>query len=113
MNFVSAFLKRALKDFHGVDTRALTPKTKLDEFWKLETAEMFAHLRANTKTLAAQNIRLKDSDEEKIRDRFQKAKEKLVPLDSQINSTDELIDQVIYRLYGLTAEEIKIVEARG
>ena len=102
-----------LKDFHGVDTRALTPKTKLDEFWKLETAEMFAHLRANTKTLAAQNIRLKDSDEEKIRDRFQKAKEKLVPLDSQINSTDELIDQVIYRLYGLTAEEIKIVEARG
>jgi hypothetical protein len=99
-----------LKDFHGVDARALTPKTKLDEFWKLETAEMFAHLRANMKALAAQNIRLKDSDEEKIRDRFQKSKEQLIPLETQIRFTDELIDQIVYRLYGLTEDEIKIVK---
>jgi len=99
-----------LKDFHGVDARALTPKTKLDEFWKLETDAVFAHLRANTKTLAAAGVRLKESDEEKIRDRFQKSKEQLVPLETQIRFIDELIDQIVYRLYGLTPEEIQLVE---
>ena len=27
--------------------------------------------------------------------------------------TDKLIDQVVYRLYGLTEEEIAVVEERG
>ena len=54
-----------LKEFHGIDARALNPKTKLDEFWKLETTEFFAHLRKNTKTLAVQNVRLTGTDEEK------------------------------------------------
>ena len=93
-----------LKDFHEIEARSLTPKTKLDEFWKLETAGLFAHLHAN-------KIRIKESDEEKIRTHFLKAKDKLVPLDSQINSTDELIDQIVYHLYGLTPAEIKIVES--
>jgi hypothetical protein len=92
-----------LKDFYNIEVRSLTPKTKLDEFWKLETAELFAHLHAN-------KIKLKEFDQEKIRSRFLKAKAKLVPLDSQINFTDTLIDQIVYRLYGLTEDEIKIVE---
>jgi hypothetical protein len=41
-------------------------------------------LRANAKTLAAQNIRLKDSDEEGIRDPFQKPKAALLSLEAQI-----------------------------
>ena len=28
-----------------------------------------------------------------------------------IRETDELIDQIVYRLYGLTEEEISVVEA--
>ena len=95
-----------LKDFHGIEVRSLTPKTKLDEFWKLETAGLFAHFQAN-------KIRIKESDEEKIRTRFLKAKDKLVPHDSQINSTDALIDQIVYRLYGLTEDEINILEGRN
>ena len=95
-----------LKDFHDVDAHALKPKTKLDEFWKLEAAEIFAHFRAN-------KIRFKDSDEEKMRARFQKAKDELVPLETQIAFTDQLIDEIVYRLYGLTEAEIKIVSIRG
>src|SRR5207245_4919662 len=91
-----------LKDFHGIDPHALKPKTKLDAFWELEAAEVFAHFRAN-------KLRLKDSDEEKIRARFQKAKDKLLPLESSLAFTDELIDQIVYRLYGLTRDEIKLV----
>ena len=99
-----------LRDFHGIDARSLTPKTKLDEFWKLEAPDVFAHFRANAKTLAAVGIRLKESDEEKIRARFQKAQDKLVPLEAQIAFTDGLIDQIVYRLYSLTDDEIKLVE---
>ena len=102
-----------LKDFHGIDAHALTPKTKLDQFWKLEAAELFGHLKKNVKALAGQNIRLNDTDEEKIRGRFQKSKEKLLPLETQIAFIDLLIDQVVYRLYDLTPEEIKLVEGAG
>jgi hypothetical protein len=100
-----------LKDFHGIDVRALNPKTKLDEFWKLEAADVFAHLRKNAKVLAAQNVRLSDHAEEKIRARFSKSKSTLVPLDAQIAFTDRFIDEIVYRLYGLTQDERRFVEA--
>jgi hypothetical protein len=93
-----------LKDFHGIDVRSMTPKAKLGEFWKLEAADLFAHFRRN-------RVRISQSDEEKIRERFFESKSAIVPLDSQIAFTDRLIDQIVYRLYGLTPEEIKIVES--
>lgn len=34
----------------------------------------------------------------------------LEPLKARINATDELIDEIVYRLYGLTEEEIKVVK---
>ena len=37
---------------------------------------------------------------------------KLAPLRERIRQTDELIDAVVYRLYGLTEEEIAIVEGK-
>jgi len=92
-----------LKDCQGIDFHSLKPKTKLDEFWKLEMSEVFAHLRAN-------NVRFKFPDEDAIRARFQHVKGQLVSLETQIAFTDELIDQIVYRLYGLTAEEIQLVE---
>ncbi len=99
-----------LNDFHGIDARTLNPKTKLDEFWKLEAADVFAHLRKNTKLLAAQNVRLTEDAEEKIRARFSTSRAALVPLEAQIAFTDRLLDQIIYLLYGLSNAEIKIVE---
>jgi hypothetical protein len=92
-----------LKDFHGVDIYALKPKTKLDKFWELEASEVFAHFRVN-------KLRLKDSDEEKIRARFQKAKDQLLPLECSRAFTDDLIDEMIYRLYALIPEEIATVK---
>jgi len=93
-----------LRDFHNIDACALNPKTKLDEFWKLQAAEVFAHFRAN-------KVRISQSDEEKIRERFSKSKSALVPLDSQIAFTDQLVDQIVYLLYKLTPEEIKTVDS--
>lgn len=92
-----------LKDFHNIDADALKPKTKLDEFWELDAAEVFAHFRAN-------KLRLKDADEEKIRARFQRAKDQIVQLESSLAFTDDLIDEIVYRLYALTPEEIRVVK---
>ena len=35
---------------------------------------------------------------------------KLLPIKQRLAATDRLIDQVVYRLYGLTEEEVAIVE---
>ena len=44
---------------------------------------------------------------------FSTAMNTLGPLKSQITMTDKLIDQIVYKLYGLTDEEIAILEGRG
>jgi hypothetical protein len=36
----------------------------------------------------------------------------LLPIKARLARTDALIDQGVYRLYGLTEEEIKVVEGR-
>lgn len=38
-------------------------------------------------------------------------REELAEVENKIEKTDRLIDQVVYRLYGLTEEEIEIVES--
>ena len=42
--------------------------------------------------------------------RYLRTKERAEELDEKIEKTDELIDQIVYRLYGLTDEEIEVVE---
>lgn len=43
-------------------------------------------------------------------DVFETKKEEAQALKSEIDKTDKEIDQMVYELYGLTAEEIQIVE---
>ena len=38
--------------------------------------------------------------------------QRVLPLKERLARTDKLIDQVVYRLYGLTEEEIRVVERR-
>jgi type II restriction/modification system DNA methylase subunit YeeA len=44
---------------------------------------------------------------------YEKSLEILLPIKEQLAKTDRLIDQIVYKLYGLTEEEIDIVEGRG
>ena len=41
---------------------------------------------------------------------FNEQKQKVEKLKSEIKQTDKEIDQMVYELYGLTQEEIEIVE---
>lgn len=47
---------------------------------------------------------------ENIRSEYEKSLSKLLPLKEKLRKTDWLIDQIVYKLYALTEEEIKIVE---
>lgn len=43
-------------------------------------------------------------------ERYMDARERAAELDEKIERTDELIDEIVYELYGLTEDEIQIVE---
>ena len=44
-------------------------------------------------------------------DYFNEYKKDLLNLSNQIEKTDNEINQMVYKLYGLTTEEIQIIEA--
>jgi len=48
--------------------------------------------------------------QEEFTQRYESQMAILRPLMERIQRTDELIDQIVYKLYGLTEEEIKIIE---
>jgi len=48
--------------------------------------------------------------QENLSSEVAKSVAKLTPLNSKIQCTDNLIDQIVYKLYGLTDEEIKLME---
>ena len=50
---------------------------------------------------------------ERLRNQYEESLERVLPLKERLAKTDALIDQVVYRLYGLTEEEIGVVEGRG
>lgn len=46
----------------------------------------------------------------KIRSRFENATATVRPLEFQIDSTDQMIDQIVYHLCALTEQEVHLVE---
>jgi hypothetical protein len=67
-------------------------------------------LKKNRKKLAVDPARREHA--EALRSGLEGSVGKLGPLREKIKQTDELIYAVVYRLYGLTAEEIAIVEGK-
>ena len=62
------------------------------------------------KELSKQKIKLTLSEEAEWADYFDQEKNKALEIQFKIASTDKEIDQMVYELYGLSEEEIKIVE---
>jgi hypothetical protein len=76
---------------------------KYQEFWEYDFDEFYKWLRKNGENFGA-------TEYGKLRSEFDKYKAELVALIGKINDTDRLIDDIVYILYGLTEEEIEIVE---
>jgi hypothetical protein len=88
----------------------LTPKTKLQSYYEHDYEGFLAVLKKNKKLLAVDPARREPG--ETLRAEFEGSVGKLAPLRERIRLTDELIDAVVYRLNGLTEEEIGIVEGK-
>ncbi|MHB8629998.1 MAG: hypothetical protein ACYDBJ_28585 [Aggregatilineales bacterium] len=51
--------------------------------------------------------------QERLEKEYERSLSVLRPIKAQLATTDALIDQVVYKLYGLTEDEINIVEGRA
>jgi len=99
-----------LEGYVGAKVEDLTPKTKLQSYYEHDYEGFLAVLKKNKKKLAIDPARREPA--EALRSEFEGSMGNLGPLRERIRQTDELIDQVVYRLYGLTQDEIAIVEGR-
>lgn len=76
---------------------------KLQNWYELSFAEFL-------KELAKAKLNLTLSQKADWEDYFLAEQQKAISIKSQIDQTDKEIDQMVYELYGLTEEEIEIVE---
>ena len=97
-----------LEGYLDAKVEDLTPKTKLQSYWDSDFNAFLAVLKMNQKKLGI-NPSWRDASE-MLKDEFAKSVGKLGPLRERIERTDRLIDDAVFRLYGLTEEEIGIVE---
>ncbi|MBP6425384.1 MAG: N-6 DNA methylase [Flavobacterium sp.] len=76
---------------------------KLQDWYKLPYAEFI-------KELAKKKVKLSLSQEAEWEDYFMQESKKALELKATIDATDKAIDTMVYELYGLSEEEIEIVE---
>jgi len=97
-----------LEEFIGARIDDISNKTKVSAYYEIEFSELLSIMKKNKRKLACDPNRRAFSED--LRREFSASMEKLSPLLLRIGETDRLIDAIVYRLYGLTAEEIEIVE---
>ncbi len=104
-----------IRDFHRwmereirVEIEALQNKTAIRSYFELTFDRLLEILRKNRRIirtdLSSRNF------QESLEREFTHSLAKLKPLLARIQYTDALIDQVVYQLYGLTHDEIAVVE---
>ena len=76
--------------------------TKLSKWWKLDFAEFAKAISTN--------LSLQQKDE--LLQLFEKYKTELVAIDNQIQQSEKQVDDLVFKLYGLTNEEVAIVESQ-
>ena len=94
----SRFLRRLSENFEGVKIT-----TAMQTFDQMEFKAFVAELKK-------QKIKLSLAQQDEWEDYFNQYRNDCQQLSEQIAQTDREIDQRVYQLYGLTEEEIKIVE---
>lgn len=80
-----------------------TISKKLDVFYQSDFKSFLSELKK-------QKIVLALSDQSEWKDFFELSKSKINQLQSEIEKTDREIDRMVYELYGLTEQEIQIIE---
>ena len=94
----------------GSEIDKLPNKTAIKEYHEHDFNQFLELLKKSSKKMSI------DTSDRKIQERLEKhfndSISILEPLKARIKVTDNLIDEIVYRLYGLTEDEIKIVEGK-
>jgi len=109
-----AWLEREI----GASVDDLSGKTRLRNYLgdyqkgepHLTLEELLQILRKNRRRLKVAPS--KRAFQERLEQEYQASLGKLLPLKARLAATDRLIDLIVYRLYGLTEEEVAVVEER-
>ncbi|WP_289039182.1 N-6 DNA methylase [uncultured Zobellia sp.] len=101
-----------------LNQNSIAVNKKLENWYELEFIDFIKELNKAIKT--SNKLRVKDGlgtietltkkDEFEWLELFEDNRQKVQELQKQINQTEKEIDQKVYELYGLTEEEIKIIE---
>ena len=102
----------------GAPVDGLTGKSRLQNYLgdyqkgeaHLALNELLDILRRNRRHLRADPSAR--TFQERLAQEYEASLEKLLPLKARLSATDRLIDLIVYRLYGLTEEEVAVVEER-
>jgi hypothetical protein len=90
---------------------ALTNKTAIKEYYEHNFDLLLEVLKKNKNKLSIDPSNRKI--QEALERHFSDSIFKLLPLKNKISATDSLIDQIVYKLYRLTDDEIAIVEGKA
>jgi hypothetical protein len=110
---ISQVLIELVQDFELLSTKfqrilqrkfaGLEINKKLETWYQLTFSEF-------VKELGKKKIKLSLAEEAEWEDYFLQEQQKAVAIKNEIDATDKEIDRMVYELYGLTEEEIKIIE---
>jgi len=104
-----------LAEYTGRPVDEWVLKTNLRRYYEHDWAEMQHILKRNQRKLPKVDLDVdgyKNAPAAKIRAAWETSMDTLRPLLARIEATDRLIDLIAYRLYGLTEEEVAVVERR-
>lgn len=108
LGWLEGYLGRGIEDLRN--------KTKVKEYWRTEVGwdGFLGALQQNKNAIqSAKGIDVtRREPQTNIRGEFDTSIAKLKPLLERIELTDKLIDQIVYKLYGLTEAEIAVVEVQ-
>ena len=100
------WLERKIK----VKIDALQNKTAIQSYFNLPLEKLLDILTKNRRFIRATVAPSSRDFQESVEREFTASCAKLTPLLARIQGTDALIDQVVYQLYGLTDEEVAVVD---
>ncbi|MBE0425299.1 MAG: hypothetical protein IBX72_01465 [Nitrospirae bacterium] len=106
---IKGFLKWLEREI-GCQIDDLVGKTVLKDYHRGDIIAILAVLKKNAQKLSIDPTKRKF--QESLEKHFNESMAVLKPLKDKIRATDNLIDHVVYRLYGLTDEEIEVVEGK-
>ena len=92
----------------GADIENLGNKTAIKEYHDHDFIGLLEVLKKNKGKLSIDLSSRKN--QELLEKHFKESVSSLAPLKARIKATDDLIDEIVYRLYGLDKDERKIVK---